>query len=79
MEGWINQIFLSDVVRIKNVGAFPTQKFAAYAEQNTRQLRTIQNFLIFKNAPATKAKPGTQYYRITQFITYAVRMATIRQ
>jgi lipopolysaccharide export system permease protein len=74
-EGWMNQIFLSDVVRKKNA-SIPTQTFAAYAEQIRVSSEDNQNYLIFKNGTRYEGKPGTANYRITQFDTYAVRMAT---
>ncbi|WP_394358985.1 LPS export ABC transporter permease LptF [Marinomonas maritima] len=74
-EGWMNQIFLSDVVRKKNV-SIPTQTFAAYAEQIRVSSEGNQNYLIFKNGTRYEGKPGTANYRITQFDTYAVRMAS---
>ena len=59
----------------KNV-SIPTQTFAAYAEQIRVSSEDNQNYLIFKNGTRYEGKPGTANYRITQFDTYAVRMAT---
>ena len=72
-EGWMNQIFLSDVVHKKNVSV-PVQTFAAYAEQIRISSEGNQNYLVFKNGTRYEGKPGTANYRITQFDTYAVRM-----
>jgi len=72
-EGWMNQIFLSDVVRKKNIST-QTQTFAAYAEQIRISSEDNQSYLVFKNGTRYEGKPGTANYRITQFDTYAVRM-----
>lgn len=74
-EGWMNQIFLSDVVRTKD-GNIPIQTFAAYAEQVRIEAENNQNYLVFKNGARYEGKPGTANYRITEFDTYAVRMET---
>lgn len=72
-EGWINNIFLSDVVHKKGQN-IPTQMFADYAEQIRVSSKNNENYLIFKNGTRYEGKPGTANYRITQFDTYAVRM-----
>jgi lipopolysaccharide export system permease protein len=72
-EGWMNQIFLSDVVRKKDTN-IPIQTFAAYAEQIRISSEGNQNYLVFKNGTRYEGKPGTANYTITQFDTYAVRM-----
>jgi lipopolysaccharide export system permease protein len=72
-EGWMNQIFLSDVVRKKDTN-IPIQTFAAYAEQIRISSEGNQNYLVFKNGTRYEGKPGTANYSITQFDTYAVRM-----
>nr|WP_264194046.1 LPS export ABC transporter permease LptF [Marinomonas algarum] len=74
-EGWMNQIFLSDVIR-KKEGNVPTQMFADYAEQIRISSEGNQNYLVFKNGTRYEGKPGTTEYSITQFDTYAVRMET---
>ncbi|WP_084122657.1 LPS export ABC transporter permease LptF [Marinomonas polaris] len=72
-EGWMNQIFLSDVVRKKDTN-IPIQTFAANAEQIRISSEGNQNYLVFKNGTRYEGKPGTANYRITQFDTYAIRM-----
>ena len=74
-EGWMNQIFLSDVVRKKGIN-IPVQTFASYAEQIRISSEGNQSYLVFKNGTRYEGKPGTANYRITQFDTYAVRMET---
>ncbi len=74
-EGWMNQIFLSDVTGKKGKRV-PVQTFAAYAEQIRIPSENNQNYLVFKNGTRYEGKPGTANYRITQFDTYAVRMET---
>ncbi|MBR7888929.1 LPS export ABC transporter permease LptF [Marinomonas sp. A79] len=74
-EGWMNQIFLSDIVRGKE-GNVPTQLFAAYAEQIRISSEGNQNYLVFKDGTRYEGKPGSAEYSITQFDTYAVRMET---
>ncbi len=73
-EGWMNQVFLSDVIRNKNT-SIPVQTFAAYAEQIRVSEQAGKNYLVFKNGTRYEGKPGTANYRVTQFDTYAVRMA----
>ncbi|TYL46740.1 LPS export ABC transporter permease LptF [Marinomonas sp. IMCC 4694] len=72
-EGWMNQIFLSDVVRKKG-GNVPVLTFAAYAEQIRIRSEGNLNYLVFKDGARYEGKPGTANYRVTQFDTYAVRM-----
>jgi lipopolysaccharide export system permease protein len=72
-EGWMNQIFLSDVTRKKNTNT-PIQTFAANAEQIRISEQGGRNYLVFKNGTRYEGKPGTTNYRITQFDTYAVHM-----
>lgn len=72
-EGWINNIFLSDVV-LKKDQNIPTQMFADYAEQIRISSKNNDNYLVFKNGTRYEGKPGTANYSVTQFDTYAVRM-----
>ncbi|RBP77760.1 lipopolysaccharide export system permease protein [Marinomonas rhizomae] len=72
-EGWMNQIFLSDVTSKKN-HSLPILTFAANAEQIRVSEQEDRNYLVFKNGTRYEGKPGTANYRITQFDTYAVRM-----
>lgn len=72
-EGWMNQVFLSDIVR-KKEGNIPIQTLAAYAEQLEVSSEDNQKYLVFKNGTRYEGKPGSANYRITQFDTYAVRM-----
>lgn len=72
-EGWMNQIFLSDVTSKKN-SSVPILTFAANAEQIRVSAQGDRNYLVFKNGTRYEGKPGTASYRITQFDTYAVRM-----
>ena len=74
-EGWMNQIFLSDVIN-KQGKQVPIQTFAAYAEQIRIPSENNQNYLVFKNGTRYEGNPGTANYRITAFDTYAVRMET---
>ncbi|NLQ18046.1 LPS export ABC transporter permease LptF [Marinomonas sp. M1K-6] len=74
-EGWMEQIFISDVVRKKDQN-IPTQTLAAYAEQIRISSEGNQNYLVFKDGTRYEGKPGTASYRITNFDTYAVRMAS---
>ncbi|UTV99149.1 LPS export ABC transporter permease LptF [Marinomonas rhizomae] len=72
-EGWMNQIFLSDVTSKKN-SSVPILTFAANAEQIRVSAQGDRNYLVFKDGTRYEGKPGTANYRITQFDTYAVRM-----
>lgn len=72
-EGWMNKIFLSDVIRKKDTN-IPIQTFAANAEQIRVSEQGNRNYLVFKNGTRYEGKPGTANYRITQFETYAIRM-----
>ena len=77
-EGWMNQVFLSDVVRKKS-GNIPIQTLADYAEQINVSSEHNQKYLIFKNGSRYEGKPGSANYRITEFDTYAVRMENTDQ
>ncbi|MFT2098618.1 LPS export ABC transporter permease LptF [Marinomonas sp. 2405UD66-6] len=72
-EGWINQVFLSDIVR-KQGGNTLVQTLAAYVEQISVPAENNQSYLVFKDGTRYEGKPGTANYRVTQFDTYAVRM-----
>lgn len=72
-EGWMNQIFLSDVIGNKN-NQTPVQTLAAYAEQIRIPSQNNESYLVFKNGSRYEGVPGTAEYRITEFDTYAVRM-----
>lgn len=72
-EGWMNQIFISDVLRQKGK-SIPVQTFAANAEQLRISSKGDQNYLVFKDGTRYEGQPGTAEYRITHFDTYAVRM-----
>lgn len=72
-EGWMKQIFISDVVRKKDQN-IPTQTLAAYAEQIRISSEGNRNYLVFKDGTRYEGKPGTANYRITHFDTYAIRM-----
>lgn len=72
-EGWMNKIFLSDVIRKKDTN-IPIQTFAENAEQIRVSEQGDRNYLVFKNGTRYEGKPGTANYRITQFETYAIRM-----
>jgi len=72
-EGWMNQIFLSDITSKKNTN-IPIQTFAANAEQIRVSEQGDRNYLVFKDGTRYEGKPGTANYRITHFDTYAVRM-----
>ncbi|WP_245931834.1 LPS export ABC transporter permease LptF [Marinomonas aquiplantarum] len=72
-EGWMNNLFISDVIRKKGQN-IPVQTFAANAEQIRISDRGDQNYLVFKNGTRYEGQPGTAEYRVTQFDTYAIRM-----
>ncbi len=72
-DGWMNDIFLSDIVTKKGQ-KIPTQTFASYAEQVRIPSENNQSYLVFKNGTQYEGQPGTSEYRITKFDTYAVRM-----
>lgn len=74
-DGWMENIFISDVNRNKGEN-IPTQTLAAYAEQIRISDEGNQTYLVFKNGTRYEGKPGTAEYRITQFDTYAVRLAS---
>ncbi|MCV2404111.1 LPS export ABC transporter permease LptF [Marinomonas sp. C2222] len=72
-EGWMNQIFLSDITE-KQGKQIPIQTLAAYAEQIRIPSQNNDNYLVFKNGNRYEGIPGTAEYRVTEFDTYAVRM-----
>lgn len=72
-EGWINNVFLSDILHKQN-GNTLVQTLATYVEQISVPSENNQSYLVFKDGTRYEGKPGTANYRVTQFDTYAVRM-----
>lgn len=72
-EGWINQVFLSDIIRKQGNNTL-VQTLATYVEQISIPAENNQSYLVFKDGTRYEGKPGTANYRVTQFDTYAIRM-----
>ncbi|MFT2110860.1 LPS export ABC transporter permease LptF [Marinomonas sp. 2405UD68-3] len=74
-EGWMNDVFISDSVRVENQDV-PVQTLASYVEQVTINSEGEEgaNYLVFKNGTRYEGTPGKNNYKITTFDTYAVRL-----
>ncbi|WP_191602151.1 LPS export ABC transporter permease LptF [Marinomonas algicola] len=77
-EGWMNDVFISDFIQIKN-NDIPVQTLASYVEQVKMDDEGGNNYLIFKDGTRYEGIPGTNNYKVTTFDTYAVRLENSEQ
>ena len=72
-EGWMENIFLSDV-SVKNNQKVPTQTIARYGEIVRLPSHDDLQYLVLKDGIRYEGKPGQANYNIVTFDTYALRL-----